>query len=106
MRSLCGTILILAVWLGSTLGQLPNKSETNLQKTDAVNGIVKVDTRAIENLPIGKEIIGELQKLKYVSRERISGDDWHLQLEPNLAKTEIEVERFGYGFLRSFSITQ
>lgn len=105
MRNLIGFFLIFCIWLSSTLGQVPNNT-TNPQKTETVNGIVKVDTRPIENLPIGKEIIAELQKLKYVSRERISGDDWHLQLNANLAKTVIEVERFGYGFLQSFPIAQ
>lgn len=106
MRHIIGSFLVICVWLTSTLGQMPTNNAANSQKSETVGGIVKVDTRPIENLPIGKEIIAELQKMKYVSRERISGDDWHLRLDVNLGKTLIEAERFGYGFLQSFPIAQ
>jgi len=52
-----------------------------------------VDTRLVENLPVGREIVAALRQLPYVSRERVTHEDWHLRVKPNSSGTSVVVER-------------
>lgn len=106
MRNILGIFLLSCFWLNTISAQLPNTISQVPPKTELVNSIVKVDTREIENLPLGAEIIKRLRNLKYVSQERIVGNDWHLRFELSLDKSRIIVERSGFGVVGSFPIAQ
>lgn len=92
-----GILLLICFSLNGALGQTPGGGARTKQVTpqgaEAADVLVKVDTRLVENLPVGKEIVAALQRLPYVSKEPIARDDWHLRLKPSADRTSISVER-------------
>ncbi len=100
MRCLFGGLLLFCLGLNLAFSQADRKTEPRTKTSDsqaiAANRLVKVDIRDIESLAIGREIAAELQKLTFVSKAPIVGDDWHLRFQRSTDGSSMLLERKGY----------